>query len=148
MSICVYSRAKSGEDKLSPNFRVREFACKDGSDPVFVDEELVELLEAIRSHFQKPLHINSAFRTPSYNAREDVGGSPRSQHLYAKAADIWLPGVSPLAVAQYVEYLRPSSGGIGVYRSFTHVDVRPARSRWDSRSGKQVVVSGWPGFTR
>lgn len=35
---------------------------------------------------------------------------------------------------------------IGVYQSFTHVDVRSSRSRWDNRSGKEVVVSGWPGY--
>ena len=33
-----------------------------------------------------------------------------------------------------------------MYQSFTHVDVRAGRSRWDSRSGKEVVVSGWPGY--
>ena len=30
--------------------------------------------------------------------------------------------------------------------SFTHVDVRSKRSRWDNRSGREVVVSGWPGY--
>lgn len=146
MNVKVYSLAESGEKKISPNFRAREFRCRDGSDPIFVDEALLALLEAIRSHFNEPVNINSAFRTVAYNARGDVGGSPRSQHLYARAADIWLPGVPPLAVAQYAEFLQPTKGGIGVYKTFTHVDVRENRSRWDSRSGKQVVVSGWPGY--
>jgi len=50
-------------------------------------------------------------------------------------------------VAQYAEYLQSKSGGIGVYQTFTHVDVRASRSRWDSRSGSEIVVSGWPGYT-
>ena len=40
----------------------------------------------------------------------------------------------------------PDHGGIGVYQTFTHVDVRANRSRWDNRSGSEVVVSGWPGY--
>ena len=42
--------------QLSPSFRVREFACK-GSDVVLLDEELVVLLQCIREHFGKPVHI-------------------------------------------------------------------------------------------
>ena len=40
----------------------------------------------------------------------------------------------------------PDHGGIGVYQTFTHVDVRANRSRWDNRSGSEVVVTGWPGY--
>lgn len=41
MAIKQYSLAKDGAALLAPGFRVREFRCKDGSDPIFVDEELV-----------------------------------------------------------------------------------------------------------
>ena len=51
MGIKSYSLAKDGEKKLSANFRVREFACKDGSDPIMIDEELVVVLQRIREHF-------------------------------------------------------------------------------------------------
>ena len=63
----VYSRTKEGGTHLSRNFVVREFACKDGSDPVFVDSDLVALLQNIRDHFGKPLNINSAYRTAAHN---------------------------------------------------------------------------------
>ena len=55
-------------------------------------------------------------------------------------------GVSPLTVAQYAEFLQPKAGGIGLYQSFTHVDVRSARTRWDSRSGSEMAATGWPGY--
>ena len=45
--IRVYSKSSEGACKLSENFRVREFACSDGSDPVFIDPELVTVLQAI-----------------------------------------------------------------------------------------------------
>ncbi len=145
MGIKTYSKARDGDVKLSENFTVREFACRDGTDAVPVSEELVALLQSIRDHFGRAVIINSAYRTAAYNAK--VGGAARSQHLLGTAADITLAGVTPLEVAQYAEFLQPKAGGIGVYRTFTHVDVRTSRSRWDSRSGKETVVSGWPGYT-
>lgn len=88
MAIKEYSRARDGEKKLSPSFRVREFACGDGSDPIMIDEELVVVLQCIREHFGKPLHITSGYRTGSYNARPDVNGSKTSQHLLGRALRI------------------------------------------------------------
>ena len=128
MTVKVYSKAKDGNKKLSVNFRVREFACKDGSDPVFISPVLVEVLQEIRSHFGKAVTITSAYRTPARN--KAVGGTAYSQHLYGKAADIKVNGVSPSKVAAYAEKILPNSGGIGIYKTFTHIDVRATKSRW------------------
>ena len=45
MSVGTYSLAREGDKRLSPHFRVREFACRDGADLVKIDTDLVELLE-------------------------------------------------------------------------------------------------------
>ena len=129
MTIKVYSKSKDGSKKLSANFKVKEFACTDGSDPIFIDSELVTVLQKIRTYFGKSVTITSAYRTPTKN--KAVGGTTYSQHLYGKAADIKVSGVSPKKVASYVEKLMPKSGGIGVYSSFVHVDVRSAKARWN-----------------
>lgn len=131
MAINAYSLAKDGTKKLSTDFKVREFRCKDGSDPIFIDSELVEVLQKIRTHFGKVVNINSAFRTASHNAKQK-NASHYSQHLYGKAADIWIAGVSVDTLAAYVETLLPNRGGIGRYYNdnFVHVDVRAAKSRW------------------
>lgn len=126
--IHAYSKKKDGSKKLSANFKVKEFACNDGSDPVFVSPELVEVLQKIRDHFKKPVTVNSAYRTPGKN--KAVGGATYSQHLYGTAADITVKGVDPKTVAAYAETLMPDTGGIGIYKTFTHVDVREKRSRW------------------
>ena len=63
MALKAYSLARDGALHLTPHFRVREFACRDGSDPIFVEEELAALLEAIRLHFGRPVAITSGFRT-------------------------------------------------------------------------------------
>lgn len=128
MTLKVYSKAKDGNKKLSTNFRVKEFACADGSDPVFVDSELVAILQKIRTHFGASVTITSAYRTPTHNKK--IGGTTYSQHLYGKAADIKVSGVSPAKVATYAETLL-SSGGVGRYDTFTHIDVRGTKARWN-----------------
>ena len=124
----VYSLAAEGGAQLSAHFKVREFACKDGADPVFVSPRLVQVLEAIRQHFGAPVTVTSGYRTPAHNARE--GGAAKSQHLYGAAADIKVKGVSPAAVADYAEQLLGDHGGVGRYGTFTHIDVRADKARW------------------
>ena len=129
MAIKAYSKAKDGNKKLSANFKVKEFACTDGSDPIFIDSDLVEVLQKIRSHFGKPVTITSAYRTPTKN--KACGGTAYSQHLYGKACDIKSGGVEPKRVAAYAEKLLKNKGGIGIYSTFTHIDVRSTKSRWN-----------------
>ena len=129
MAIKAYSLAKDGTTYISKNFRVREFRCKDDTDPIFIDSELVNVLQKVRDHFGKAVTITSAFRTASHNKK--VGGATYSQHCYGKAADIKVSGVAPSVVADFAETLMPSTGGIGRYSTFTHVDVRKVKSRWN-----------------
>lgn len=128
MDVKAYSKSKNGNEKLSENFKVKEFACKDGSDPIFISMELVDILQKIRNHFGKSVNINSAYRTATHNKKE--GGATHSQHLYGTACDIRINGVSPAEVAKYSETLLVDRGGIGVYSTFTHIDVRKNKSRW------------------
>lgn len=126
----TYSYKYAAEKRLSPHFRVREFHSKhDPSDLVKVDEKLLTLLENIRNHTGKPVHINSGYRSPEYNATLK-NASPRSQHCNGKAADIWVEGVTPKQIADIAECYLGSSGGIGIYKTFTHIDVRTSCARW------------------
>jgi len=52
-SVNVYSNTKNGNTKVSANFKVKEFACKDGSDPVIISPELVTILQKIRTHLAR-----------------------------------------------------------------------------------------------
>lgn len=142
--IKTYSILKNGNVKLSKDFSVKEFACKNGADTILIDTQLVEILQRIRDHFGKSVTINSAYRTPSYNA--SVGGVRNSQHTKGAASDIVVNGVNPMEVAQYAEYLMPTSGGIGLYKTFTHIDVRSTRARWKNY-GKEITVAGFGGYS-
>ena len=127
--IHAYSKEKDGNKKLSENFKVKEFASTDGTDPIFIAPALVEVLQKIRTHFKKSVTINSGFRTAARN--KAVGGAKYSQHLYGTAADIVVSGIAPKDVAKYAETLMPNTGGIGIYSTFTHIDVRKEKSRWN-----------------
>ena len=144
MSVRTYSVSREGDRLLSAHFRVREFACRDGTDLVKIDTDLVELLERIRAAAGGAVTISSGYRTASYNQK--VGGARYSQHLLGTAADIAVSGAGPLLVGQMAEYYLGGHGGIGVYQTFTHVDTRTTRARWDQRSGREVAVAGWPGW--
>jgi len=124
----VCSLSQDGGKNLAAHFKVREFACADGSEAVFVAKELVDILEKIRMHFGRAVVINSAYRTAEHNKK--VGGEKDSQHLYGLAADVVVRGISPQRVAEYAQSLLKNTGGIGCYATFTHIDVRKEKSRW------------------
>lgn len=128
VEIHAYSKAASGGKQLSAHFKVREFACRDGSDAVLVAPRLMMVLETIRAHFDAPVVIHSAYRTPQYNAK--VNGAAHSQHCYGMAADISIKGHAPAEVAAFARTLMPDWGGVGVYDSFCHIDVRETKADW------------------
>lgn len=129
-TVKVYSLAKDGNKQITPHFKVKEFRCYDGSDTIFVSQELAEVLEQIRVYFGKPVNINSGYRTDYHNDRTK-DAAKFSQHKYGLAADISIRGVSPKRIAAVAETLMPKTGGIGIYDTFTHIDVRATRSRWN-----------------
>ena len=80
-----------------------------------------------------------AINTASWN-RQQKGSAPHSKHLYGLAADIWVGHYdknrqpvrtkTPAEVAAIAEIFLGNSGGVGIYKTFTHVDVRTGSSRW------------------
>lgn len=142
--IIAYSRSSEGAKAVTTNFKVSEFACNDGSDPIFIHKDLPSVLQHIRNCFGKPLVINSAYRTAYYN--KQVGGASKSYHCYGMAADVAISGVEPREIAIAAEQALSAvgyPGGVGLYKSFVHVDVRSTKYRWDQRSGKEVKVNGF-----
>lgn len=128
---------------MTEHFKKEEFRSKDGAHfPYEVKQNLkvlAEQLEVLREHFQKPININSGYRSPEHNAK--VGGAENSQHLLGKAADVVIDGVSPDEVADAIEFLIDNKmmkqGGLGRYVDFTHYDIRGKKSRWDKRPKKK-----------
>lgn len=126
----VYSLKEDGNKRVSTNFKVNEFRCKDGSDPVFIGEELLDVLQDVRDHFGKAVNTedHSGYRTPAHNKK--VGGSTYSKHMYGIAADFHVVGVAHKTVYDYLNKKYPNKYGIGLYPWGIHVDTRAAKSRW------------------
>lgn len=59
-----------------------------------------KILEPVRSHFGKPVQINSSYRSPLVN--KAVGGSKTSQHVNGQAIDFEIPGIDNKTVADWV----------------------------------------------
>ena len=122
--------------RLTPNFYLEEFACRDGTKvPAHLIpnvRKVAAYLQVLRDELGEPININSGYRTKSYNKK--VGGVPRSQHLQAKAADITVRSKTPKQLAAIIERLikagRMKQGGLGIYPSFVHYDVRGTKARW------------------
>ena len=128
--------------KLTENFSLSEFKCRDGSnvpDELMENVELLcENLQVLRDHLGKPIRVISGYRSPKYNRK--IGGAKRSQHMLAKAADIKISGMTPAEVkAEIVALIKAGkmkSGGVGLYRTFTHYDVRGRNARWYGKGVK------------
>ena len=74
-----YIMDTDANEKVGQHFKVKEFACKDGSQVVFIDSYLVSILDILRNQVGKPVIINSGYRTPPRN--EKVGGARYSYHM-------------------------------------------------------------------
>ncbi|WP_230868147.1 YcbK family protein [Iocasia frigidifontis] len=116
--------------KISKNFYLSEFECKDGSHQVVVDSELIDKLQKLRDYLGQAIVINSAYRNESHN--KSVGGSPNSQHLKGKAVD--LRRIEGLTIDEMVAIAEDAGfSGIGKYNWGIHIDVRENKARWDMR---------------
>ena len=114
-----------GNEKLTEHFKVKEFACKDGTPIVFVDDYLCSILEILRNKIGNPIIINSGYRTPEWNKK--CNGAKYSYHMRGMAADIRANRVSAKELARKLDEIVPDGCGIIVYESWVHFDVRTGK---------------------
>ena len=119
--------------KISAHFDRQEFACQCGKcpqsqDPT-VDVKLIGILEELRRHFNTPITVTSGVRCKPHNA--SVGGSAFSKHLEGKASDVIVKGVHSHKVYNYLFERYPDLYGFGKYDTFTHIDSRRLKARWE-----------------
>ncbi|MFH1802378.1 MAG: D-Ala-D-Ala carboxypeptidase family metallohydrolase [archaeon] len=92
-----------------------------------LDPELPDEVQTLRDALGHPITVNSCFRPLTYNRR--VGSQDTSMHPPGKATDIASKGFQAalyrLADKQF------ANGGVGKYTTFTHVDTRGSRARWN-----------------
>jgi hypothetical protein len=95
-------------------------------------EPTLRVADELAKRLGAPLvRINSAYRSPRYNAR--IGGAASgSQHLNNNALDLkFACGASEVAhLARRLRDEGSFAGGIGIYRKFVHLDTRGENVTW------------------
>lgn len=128
--------------QLTENFALHEFRCNDGTDvpAEYMDnvQLLADNLQIIREEINKPMILISGYRSPEYN--KSIGSRPTSQHRLAKAADIVIKDIAPVElwkiILRLIKEKKIHSGGVGLYTTFVHYDVRGRNARWYGKGAK------------
>lgn len=114
--------ATEGEKSVSTNFKVKEFKSRT-CPVVFIDGELIRVLQGLRTVLGCPINVNSGYRTETHN--KAVGGSTNSAHLLGKAADISCVNIPAKKVAEiaYRTYGKQIAIGLHEKENYVHIDV-------------------------
>lgn len=89
----------------------------------------------------KKFLINSGYRSPAYNAKQD-GASKNSMHMSGLALDVDMTrfGNTTEFRNTFIEYASQEGiGGIGTYNSFIHIDIGPRRI-WGSANSQALSI--------
>jgi uncharacterized protein YcbK (DUF882 family) len=116
----------------STNLSWKELNCKDGTEypTKFILDgrafKLAAAFEDIRRLYNKPITVLSAYRSPTHNVK--IGGARNSQHLQGRALDLKPP--KGVTVDAFYDAIKRNAaefgiGGIGKYKTFVHIDIRP-----------------------
>lgn len=125
---------------MTEHFALAEFHSHDGVEvPDFLRDNvrrLAEQLEVLRASLGgRPIKIMSGYRSPEHN--KAVGGAKHSQHVLGRAADIQVRGLTShrvwLEVLQLIREGRMTQGGVGLYATFVHYDIRGRSARWQGK---------------
>lgn len=102
-------------------FTIDEFESPDkpGSG-INMNRELLETLSSIRKHLNRPMIINSGYRTSAHN--EKVDGGKDSSHMFGLAVDIHVLD-SRFRFDLIRLAIEHGINRIGVYRTFIHLDI-------------------------
>jgi hypothetical protein len=120
--------------QLSKHFELSEFVVSETAARKNIDNdptpEAIQnlhwlcqaVLEPLRTALGRPVVITSGYRSAALNRA--VGGSKTSHHMQGRAADITVPGLTPLAVCLTAQHLRlPCEQIIHEFGRWAHLAV-------------------------
>lgn len=120
-----------------PNFEPEEFVCPCGCGFDEIDPLILSTLQRLRDDVQRPVIVNSGCRCKVHNA--NVKGSPMSQHLRGKAADIRVEGMSS---GQIIDIIRRLYLDGEIYIGYVYA-INGASVHVDVRAPQSQVVRRW-----
>jgi len=123
----------AGYDVNWPHFTEWELACKCGCGRSEMDQNFMWRLEQVRTAYDRPMRVSSAFRCPDHNARVSSTGRD-GPHTTGKAIDILVLGSSArelLALILEFEFTGIGLNQKGAYeRRFIHMDLLARSARF------------------
>ena len=149
MSI-LFLNIKDVSRHLTKNFSTKEVIKashpEENSDIVFLDQKVINVAQYIRDALNAPVGINSAFRSPEFNATLE-GSVKNSQHLSGRALDL-----SSKDIVEFMEIAKETKNehwvkmydlglrGLGLYSWGVHIDSRESINVafWDYRKKKEL----------
>ena len=133
---------------LSPNFTLEELTHSEVAERKNLDNtpnaieianltRLAGLLEQVRELLNKPIMINSGFRSKAVN--DSVGSKDSSQHRIGCAADLRVPGMTPKqVVTACIAAGLPFDQIIEEFGSWTHISVTNQAA--DKPRGQALII--------
>lgn len=122
--------------QLTKDFNLSEFTRNGNDLPIELLDNMKELtrnLQVLRDYLNEPILVNSGYRSPAYNKK--IGGAKNSMHTQGKASDIRVKSKTPVQLHAIIEQLisdgKMKQGGLGLYSTFVHYDVRGTKARWN-----------------
>ncbi|SDD02766.1 phage tail tip lysozyme [Rhodococcus tukisamuensis] len=129
--------------KLSTNFTVGELVSSGAvpAERARISPVLVRCLQAIRDRAGKPVKITSGYRSWKRNVEVYRPHTPKlSRHCSGQAADITIAGLSGLDIAKLAVDACGGGIGIGIGKTFAHIDVRGSWMVWAYKGVDQASV--------
>jgi uncharacterized protein YcbK (DUF882 family) len=137
--------------ELTKNFKLKEFLTNKFFDKIsqnkaldifknnielhFNVQKLASNLQVLRNELNCPIKINIAYRPVFWELKQERSGN--SKHTLCIAADIVVKKFTTKELKDIIENLiiegKMSEGGLGIYNSFIHYDIRGSKARWDER---------------
>lgn len=99
-------------------FAHKELECKCGCGKADIDDMFLERLDMLRYRYNRPIHLNSAFRCTAHN--KSVGGVIDSPHTRGLAVDIKCNSQEKYWLLKHA--LEMGFRGIGIGKDFLHID--------------------------
>lgn len=101
-------------------FTNNELACKCGCKDSIINDDFIYKIEKLREFLKFPFIVNSYYRCEGWNRA--IGGVDGSYHTVGRAMDIQATGDKAYKIVQHASDF--GFRGIGVYKTFIHLDDR------------------------
>ena len=115
------------------NFTPNEMKCSHCGE-LKISSDLMDLLQQARKDLG-PLSITSGYRCPEHNANISKTG-PSGPHTTGKAVDISVRNSQHRK--QLIDYFAPEVTGLGIAKSFIHIDILFEEDGFEQRPNSWV----------